>query len=156
MMHWSFQEVLMSIASLWSHVLILVWIGEGVPTSSSQMMSHRIIEAILFFQRFPKMRPSFVRQPRRLMFEARIRMWGQIIPKRGDTMFPVRISHDSLDLLASVDGLHPFILVPCPYVGLDLRGCSNILFTAYEPPDDRGNIIVLFIFILTCSLACFY
>ena len=103
------------------------------------------------------MRPSFVRQPRRPMFEARMHMWGQMMPKRGDTMFPARISHDALDLLASIDGLHPFILVPCPYAGLYWRGCPNILFTDDEPPDDRDNIsIVLFIFILTCSLTCFY
>ena len=79
-----------------------------------------------------------------------------MMPKRGDTLFPVRISRDSLQLLANVDGLHPFILVPCPYASLDWRGCPNILFTADEPPDDRGNIIVLFIFILTCYLTCFY
>ena len=83
-------------------------------------------------------------------------MWGQLMPKRGDTMFPARISHDSLDLLASVDGMHPFILVPCPYVGLDWQGCPNILFTLDEPPDDIGNVIVLLIFILTCYLTCFY
>ena len=99
---------------------------------------------------------NFVRQPRRPMFEAQMRMWGKMMPKRGDTMFPARISHDSLDLLASVSRLHPFIMIPCPYVGLDWRGFSNILFTPDEPPDDRGNITVLFIFILTCSLTCFY
>ena len=83
-------------------------------------------------------------------------MWGQMMPKRGDTMFPARISHDALDLLASIDGLHPFIMVPCPYDGLDWRGSANILFIDDEPLDDRGNIIVLFKFILTCSLTCFY
>ena len=97
------------------------------------------------------MRPSFVRQLRRPMFEARMHMWGQMMLKRGDTLFPARISHDSLDLLASVERLHPFILVPCPYAGLDWRGCLNILFTADEPLDDGGNFTVLFIFILTCS-----
>ena len=65
------------------------------------------------------MRPSFVRQPRRPMFKAQMHMWGQMMPKRGDTMFPAKISHDALDLLASVDRLHPFIMVPCPYVRLD-------------------------------------
>ena len=35
--------------SLWSVVLMLVWIGEGVPTSSSQMMSRQMIEVILPF-----------------------------------------------------------------------------------------------------------
>ena len=78
------------------------------------------------------------------------------MPKRGETMFPARISHDALDLLASVDELHPFIMVPCPNVGLDWRGCANFLFTNDEPLDDRGNITVLFIFIPTYSLTCFY
>ena len=80
--------------------------------------------------------------------------WGQMMPKREENLFPVRIL-DSLELLASVDE-HPFIMVPCPYVGLDWRGCPKILFTPDEPPYDRGNITVLFIFILTCSLTCFY
>ena len=71
-------------------------------------------------------------------------------------MFLARISHDALDLLASVDELNPFIMVPCPYAGLDWLGCANILFIADEPPDDRGNITVLFKFILACSLTCFY
>ena len=79
-----------------------------------------------------------------------------MMPKRGETMFLARISHDALDLLASVDELHPFIMVPYPYARLDWRGCPNILFTNDELPDDRGNITVLFIFILTCSLTCFY
>ena len=78
------------------------------------------------------------------------------MPKRGETMFLARISHDTLDLLASVDELHPFIMVPCPYVGLEWRGCANILFIDDELPDDKGNINVFFTFILTCSLTCFY
>ena len=83
-------------------------------------------------------------------------IWGQMMPKRGETMFLARISHDALDLLDSVDELNPFIVVPYLYAGLDWRGCPNILFTTNEPQDDRGNIIVLFKFILTCSLTCFY
>ena len=72
-------------------------------------------------------------------------MWGKMMPKREDTMFPARISHDALDLLASVDRLHPFIMVPCPYAGLDWRGCPNILFTDDEPPDDRDNITFIYL-----------
>ena len=45
-------------------------------------------------------------------------MWGQMMPKRGETKFSARISHDALELLASVDD-HPFVMVPYPYVGLD-------------------------------------
>ena len=82
-------------------------------------------------------------------------MWGQMMPKRGNTEFFTRISQDALDFLASVDE-NPFVMVPCPYAGLDWRGCANILFTADELPDDRGNITVLFKFILTCYLTCFY
>ena len=80
---------------------------------------------------------------------------GQMMPKREETLFPARISHDALDFLVSVDE-HPFIMVPCPYAGFYWRGCVNILFTADEPVDDRGNNSVLFKFILTCSLTCFY
>ena len=82
-------------------------------------------------------------------------MWGQMMPKREETLFPARISDDALRLLASVDE-HPFIMVPCPYAVLDWRGCANILFTADDLQDDRGNITVLFKFILTCYLTCFY
>lgn len=77
------------------------------------------------------------------------------MPKREESIFLARISNDALELLDSVDE-HPFIMVPYHYVGLDWRGCANILFTADEPLDDRSNITVLFKFILTCSLTCFY
>ena len=76
------------------------------------------------------------------------------MPKRGESVFSTRISHDALELLASVDD-HPFV-VPYPYACLDWPGCANILFTYDESVDDRGNSIVLFKFILTCSLTCFY
>ena len=82
-------------------------------------------------------------------------MLGQMMPKRGETLFRVRILDDGLELLASVDE-HPFIMVPYPYAGLDWQGCANILFIADEQPNDRRNVIVLFKFILTCSLSCFY
>ena len=45
-------------------------------------------------------------------------MWGKMMPKREETMFPARISDDALELLAIVDE-HPFIMVPYPYAGLD-------------------------------------
>ena len=65
------------------------------------------------------MRPTFFQQPHRPMFEARMHMWGQMMPKRGETVFQARILHDALELLASVDKLYPFIMVPCPYARLD-------------------------------------
>ena len=72
----------------------------------------------LFFERFPEMRPTFFWQPRRPMLRVRMQMWGQMMPKRGESKFSARISHDALELLASVDE-HPFILVPCLYAGLN-------------------------------------
>ena len=101
------------------------------------------------------MRLTFVWKPRRPMLQVRMEMWGQMINKRGESYFSVRISHDALELLSSVHD-HTFILVPCPYAGLDWRGCAKILFIVDEPPDDRGNMSVFFKFILTCSLTCFY
>ena len=101
------------------------------------------------------MRPIFVRQPCMSMFEAQMHMWGQMMPKRGESEFSARISHNALELLASVDE-HAFILVRCSYAGLDWRGCANILFIDDDFPDDRVNISVFFKFILTCSLTCFY
>ena len=89
------------------------------------------------------MRPTFFRQPHRLMLHVQMEMCCQMMPKRGKSDFSTRISHDSLDFLFSVDD-HAFVLVACPYVGLDWRGCANILFTVDEPLDDRGNISVLF------------
>ena len=65
------------------------------------------------------------------------------------------MSHDALELLANVDD-HPFVMVPCPYAGFHWQGCADFLFTDDEPPDDAGNITILFKFILTCALTCFY
>ena len=101
------------------------------------------------------MRPSFLWQSCRPVTEARMHMWGPMMPKREESLFPMRISYDALELLASVDD-NLFIMVPCPYDGLDWQGCANILFIDDEPLDDRDNITVLFKFILTCSLTCFY
>jgi hypothetical protein len=70
-------------------------------------------------------------------------MLGEMMPKRGQPKFLARIFPDALGLLGNaVD--HIFVMVSCPYVGLDWRGCLNILFTPDDPPDDRGNISILF------------
>ena len=54
------------------------------------------------------------------------------------------VGKDVCNLLASEDE-HDFVdLVLYPYVGMNWRGCVNIYFTEDEPPDDRGNIIVMF------------
>jgi len=70
----------------------------------------------LFFERFPETRPSFLRQPHRSITEACMHMWGQMMPKREETLFPVRVSDDALELLASVDE-YPFIMAAYPYAG---------------------------------------
>jgi len=70
-------------------------------------------------------------------------MSGVMMPKRGQLEFLARISIDALWILPSeVD--HMFTMVSCPYMGLDCKGCPNILFIAYEPRYHRGNIFVLF------------
>ena len=73
----------------------------------------------LFFERFPETRPTFARQPRRPMFEAWMHMWGHMMHKRGKTMFSMRISHDALELLSSVEEMCHFNMVPYPYASLD-------------------------------------
>ena len=70
-------------------------------------------------------------------------MWGEMMPKRGQSEYPAKISSDALELLASEDD-HMFVMMLCPYARLDWRGCTNILFTQDETPDDRGNISVFF------------
>ena len=30
------------------------------------------------------------------------------------------------------------------YAGMDWKGCPNIQFIVEEPPDERGNIIIMF------------
>ena len=58
------------------------------------------------------------------MLDARMHMWGEMMPKRGATEFSMRILHDALEFLASVYE-HPFIMVPCTYDGLDWRGVPS-------------------------------
>ena len=70
-------------------------------------------------------------------------MWGKMMPKRGQSEYMAKISSDALELLASEDD-HMFVMVSYHYAGWDWWGCTNILFTQYEPPDDRGNISVFF------------
>jgi hypothetical protein len=92
-----------------------------------------------FFERFPETRPSFVHWRPMMMTEVRMHMWGKMIPKRGMPYFPARISKEALQLLSSEED-HVFMMVSCPYVGMDWQGFLNILFTMDEPLDDQGNI----------------
>ena len=61
----------------------------------------------LFFERFPE-----------TILHVWMQMWGEMMLKRGMFEYPARISSDALELLANVDD-HMFMMVPCPYTGLD-------------------------------------
>ena len=74
----------------------------------------------LFFNRFPKTRFTFDCHPPRSMTEVRMHMWGEMMPKRGQLEYPARISPVALQLLACEDD-HMFIMVLCPYAGMDQR-----------------------------------
>ena len=71
-----------------------------------------------------------------MMDEVCMRMWGDMIPKSGKPKFPSRITLDVLEMLVSEDD-HTLEMVPYPYDDMDWRGCTNILFTPDEPPDER-------------------
>jgi len=62
--------------------------------------------------------PNFDHHPPRSMIEACMHMWGEMIPKRGQPKYLARISIDALGLL-TCEAKHMFILVPCPYAGMD-------------------------------------
>ena len=70
-------------------------------------------------------------------------MWGQMMPKRGESDLVTRIYHDALELLDNVYH-HAFVLVLCLYAGLDRRGCANILFI----DDEKMMIEVVLLFYL--------
>ena len=48
-----------------------------------------------------------------------------------------------LEMLANEDD-HALDMLPYPYVNLNLRGFPNTFFTLDEPPNERGNINVMF------------
>jgi hypothetical protein len=111
----------------------------------------------LFFERFPETRPSFVCRPPRPMTEVWMHMWGEMMPKRGMPDFPARISREALQLLAS-EADHVFVMVSCPYVGMDWRGCPNILFTwmSHQMIEVRFKLILYFHFIVLLNSNKFY
>ena len=62
--------------------------------------------------------PSFECLPVRLMTKVRMRMWGEMMPKRGRFEFLARITSDVLDMFSN-DEDHALDMVPYPYVGMD-------------------------------------
>jgi hypothetical protein len=66
------------------------------------------------------------------------------MPKRGQYKFPISpVDREVCDLLASEDNL-VLDIAEYPYMGMDWRACPNIRFIVEEPPDERGNIIIMF------------
>ena len=85
------------------------------------------------------------RLPPRPTSDACMHMWHKVFPKRGQLEWLCSVvDKDNCDFLASKDDHDVLDLVLYPYVGMDQRGYMNIQFTEDQPPDDRGNIIVMF------------
>lgn len=95
----------------------------------------------LFFERFPKTMPIFDLHPPTLMTDVWMRMWGQMMPKRGLLEYTTRISTHTTTLLASEDD-YAFILLSFPYTIMDCRKCPNICSTLDEPANDRGILMI--------------
>jgi hypothetical protein len=73
----------------------------------------------------------------------RMRMWGEMMSKRGQEEFLAMIASNALGILGNVED-HMFLMVSYPCASLDWQGCTNLLFKTNEPLDDRGNISFLF------------
>ena len=89
------------------------------------------------------MRPSFYNNHFMLLTEVWMRLWGHMVSKRGQSVFPAMIIIEVVEMIAS-DEDHALDLLPYPYIGLDWRACPNIFFTQDKPPNERGNISVMF------------
>ena len=84
--------------------------------------------------------------PLRPRIDAHVCMWEKLFPKMGQLEWPCSlVGREVYDFLAIVD--HPVVLeiLLYLYVGMDCRACANIHFTKDEPPDDRDNIMFIFL-----------
>jgi hypothetical protein len=61
---------------------------------------------------------NFVHKINRTRTHVCMHMWGEMMPKRGQLDFSARITPYALGLLVSATD-HMFIMVACPYMGLD-------------------------------------
>lgn len=100
----------------------------------------------LFFERFHFTRSTFIHGlPPRPRTITHMHMWGQLFPKRGQSEWSCSVVEKGIcELLASIDERDVVDLVLYLYAKMDWRGCMNIHFTEDKPPNDRGNIIVMF------------
>ena len=72
-------------------------------------------------------------------------MWGEFFPNRVQSECSCSVvNKDICDFLVVEDDLDVLDIVLYPYTGMDWSGCTNIHFTKDEPPNDRGNIILMF------------
>jgi len=81
--------------------------------------------------------------PKNLAFQKQ-RAQQKLIPKRGQSKFPITLVGKELFDLFSSKCDHALDIVEYMYVWIDWRACPNILFTTEELESDRGNIIVIF------------
>ena len=54
------------------------------------------------------------------------------------------VNKDICNFLVAEDDHDVLDLILYLYAGMDLRGCVNIHFIEDKPPDDRGNIMLMF------------
>jgi len=64
------------------------------------------------------MKPTFDCHPPKTMDEVQMHMWGEMMPKRGQPKYLTRISTNALGLLTN-EVNHMFVMVSCPYMGMD-------------------------------------
>jgi hypothetical protein len=77
--------------------------------------------------------------------DARMDMCVELLPKKGQLEWSCSaVGKYVCNLLALEDDQDFLDLVLYPYIGMDWRGCAKLKFTKDEPPDDRGNIILMF------------
>jgi hypothetical protein len=111
----------------------------------------------LFFERFPETKPTFVYRPPRPMTEVWMHMWGEMIPKRGMPDFLARISREALQLLSS-EANHMFVMMSCPYAGMDWRDVPTSSSHQMSHPiiEVRFKLIMYFHFIVLLNSNKFY
>ena len=105
----------------------------------------------LFFKRFSMTRPYFDQHPPRLMTDVRMHMWGKMMPKRGQSYFPARITVDVLDMIG-VEEQPRLDMDAYPHVGLEWRAVYQHLLHLCKPLDDRGKFNVMFKLIQFCFI----
>jgi hypothetical protein len=80
----------------------------------------------------------------RSMIDVHMCMWGELFPKRGQLEWPCTpANREACDFLFEEDNI-VLDIVQYSYTEMDWRGFPNIIFTTFEPPNQKGNIIIMF------------